>query len=64
MGLLDLYNIYFTLYGCYMFRLVAILRDLTTKQLKTYSSQLVRTISLISRYDERTPYGLIYCCEF
>jgi hypothetical protein len=37
-------NIYFTLSGCYMFRLVAILGELTTKHLRTRSNKLVLKI--------------------
>jgi len=40
-------NMYFTLSGCYMFRLVSIVRELTTKQLKPHSNKLVLTIHFV-----------------
>jgi hypothetical protein len=43
-------NIYFTLSGCYMFRLAAILGELTTKQLRTRSNKLVLTILCMWAY--------------
>jgi hypothetical protein len=36
--------VYLTLSGCYMFRLAAHLRELTTKYLKTHSDKFVHTM--------------------
>ena len=43
-------NIYFTLSGCYMFRLVAILMELKTKYLKSQNNKLVPTMLRMGKY--------------